>query len=365
MRERTARVWRAIGVTVGAALLTASLGAPVHGAEGDDLVFSSILIGSTCTEVDNSEAGADYTIDLASASAGAVVDTQVLTDLPVGPAELCFATAIQGGDNLVIQPGVTERIVQVPRMRVKSIDRAGDRISIAGEDELDLVATILRCALGQGFSFEGCPLKATRSVVLDAEGFRTVDVTSTLDLRGHDLVRLTHTSEDGDVTHNGQRVPVLFLRRGSAGIDGILLPGKTVTYRLRTASGTIRGTGSMTGTLDAATDGTFRKNGSPVAVKSGNTVTGAVPNDLPLVIAAGFTQVDAANDRIKGRCYANQRWLIQNLGSGALSGKAKADGTFTADASTVGADLTPDSYIELLCMTKGGDVVEFQRGTPS
>jgi hypothetical protein len=206
-----------------------------------------------------------------------------------------------------------------------------------------------------------CPLKVTRAVTLDGSGKRTVDLTSAQDLRGHDLVQVRHTMAQGDLIRAAETVPLLFLRKGSPTLDGVLVHRTTGTYQLRTSTGAIRGTASLDGGPDQL--GTFEKNGSPVSLRVGNKVTGSIPANLSITIPKGPTVMKASTDVLAGTCYPKGKVLIEQLTGDDIVLTAKADGTWSKDFTALGG-FASGASAQVACVTKGYDIVDFDITAP-
>lgn len=318
--------------------------------------FTRIFHGFTCFEAHNNVAGADITLELRSSS-DVLKGTLSYTDRSVGSLEDCFTGTILGGDHIDITVDGAERRLDVPRMRIKSVDRAADRVTVTGDPGLPLTLTVLRCPLTGGFNPSNCPMRYGRAITLDANGKRVPDVTSAIDLRGFDLVMLTHTGPSGDRFEVRRAVPVFFATLGSSSLTAILLPGTSGTYRLRTAGGTLRGSLTMPGDV-SGTDRVFRKNNVAVKVKAGNTITGTVPGDAGMTVPAGIQVVDVATDVVAGRCFAGRRFLIEGALE-AFTGTASPSGAFSIDLTSRGG-FSEGAIIRLTCQSKRGDALEHE-----
>lgn len=355
------RVRMSMRRAVGAASVVALLGAmtAVPAAAGNlGLALTDVQLGFPCFVGTPAGEGSDLNLELRSAD-GALKSQATISSPSPFPTDVCFDEPILGGDRIIVAGGEDQAL---PRLRIRSIDRNGDRVIMSGTAGLAFELRTHRCGLGQGFNIDVCQERVTRSVTLGADGKRTVDLTADIDLRSHDLVQLRHTLGPGELVRVSAPVPGLFIEMGGSSFDGVLPNGVTGTYQLRASDGTLRASATLVGTTDTD-DTTWRKNGNAVKPKAGNRVTGTVPANLSIVLPKGPTKVDAATDVVAGTCFKGGKVFLEQIVGEDVILTAKADGTFSVDLTSRGG-FQPGAQLELRCVTKAFDLVRYEKVAP-
>jgi hypothetical protein len=346
-----------VGAIGGVVLLGALVAAPV--AAGNlEIKLTNVELGFSCFVATPTGEGSDINLELRDSENVLKSNATISSPSPF-PTEVCFDAPILGGDHIVVAGGEDQAL---PRLRIRSIDRNGDKVVIRGTPGLTAELRTHRCSLGQGFNIDVCPQRTTQSITLDANGQRTIDLTSKIDLRSHDLVQVRHTLGPDELMRVSAPVPGLFIEVGSSSLDGVLPNGVTGSYQLRAKDGTIRASAQLVGTTDTQ-DTTWRKNGGAVSAKAGNRVTGNVPGGLSIVLPKGPTTINAATDVVAGTCFKGGKVMLEQIVFEDVILTAKADGTFSVDLTSRGG-FESGAGLELQCVTKAFDLVRYQKAAP-
>lgn len=298
-------------------------------------------------------AGTQVTYTLKDVS-DVVKDTEVVNATEDGLAAACFDVAILPGDRIAVAQGLDARTLTVPALRIARVDRAPDRVKVVTKPSTTVTLDVHRCRLNTGFSIESCPRKLRRTATSSTSGVRTFDTTSSLDLRGHDLVAATIRNQYGDRFHADTYVPVFFINPGYAGVSGYFGARAFVEFTLLAKPG---GQPIASAVLPStAPYGEFNNGLNDVNVKSGNVVVGDFSPDGRMKVPPLVTSVAVASDTVNGRCFAGMPYvMITNAPSGGpFRGTAGAKGVITR---TLPLNLTTDSAVSLTCMSLAGDGV--------
>lgn len=332
---------------------------PVAAAAGD-LILTRIAIGERCWVAKNTVAGADIMIALRSAT-GSLKGEHVRAAAPAGAIKGCFPVPMVAGDRIHVAVDSAKRSFGVPNLRIADIARVPDRVRVRGPKGADVKVVVSRCplgtAMGTGLDPADCTRRLTRTRTLDGQGRAMVDTTSSLDLRGHDVVELSRETATGDRIVVVRAVPVLTVRLRATQVTGVLLPGSSARLELRTANRTLRGRVTLPGSTGGVTR-SWKLDGATITLRPGQRVAASSANpggfmDVGMAVPDGLTAANAAQDRVKGECLPGRAYRISGPGIDAIAASSSSNGGFMEEVP----GLDPGDELTLECLTRSGDVV--------
>jgi hypothetical protein len=135
-------------------------------------------------------------------------------------------------------------------------------------------------------------------------------------------------------------------------------PKGTTTVKLRKSDGTLRATRSLTAATGCGyVHGSFRKNGNPVNIGTGNRISADFASDA-LVVWPSMS-LHGSGTVVSGRCLKNAPYVVTIQGP---SSNARTQGTTNANGNFA-EDLTGEwtfqagDQLELRCESSRGDQV--------
>jgi hypothetical protein len=276
------------------------------------------------------------------------------------PSSVCDANRVAAGDTFIGQ--VTKPTILSHRFRVQSISGTFDRTTnlLQGTARGPGTFTVyVYNALPSGSTNFPCHRSPHRN---PAGHFRwkTTDCDGLgYDADGGDGADVSLVNGQGDETQAIISAQMANVTIGSSKISGYALPGASIDITLRSAGGSIKGSGH---TL-AHADGTFVLNlrkGSkaPVAVAAGDRLAGNWAGSVHLRVASLNAGVTAT--AIHGKCMPNAPFdLSLWLSNGSTFG---AGGTTNASGSTGAQDFSWTGYtadlsrpVSFTCQSRLGD----------
>ncbi|MGZ8771353.1 MAG: hypothetical protein ACXWXJ_10175 [Aeromicrobium sp.] len=272
----------------------------------------------------------------------------------------CFNGRVDAGDTVKTKGTGADRSFAVPNLTIRT-NRVTNEVRGTGpaNSAVELVLTTCKTYNGASCSekFKSVPTLSDGSYLTTFNGPNP---------RGGDNVSVSWNSDQGDFVTKDKSFENLTVVLGGferGRFNGVTNEGKTIDLELRDG-GTLRGSATVTGDDFGSFGGRFRASNAPVYPRDGDHVTGSLlAGDLNLVIPAVSLQTNVDNDRVSGRCYANQPFAIEAFGDEGFSekrGKAGSNGSFNVDMSSgdfASYDMAPGDTVVLRCRNKQGDEI--------
>jgi hypothetical protein len=207
------------------------------------------------------------------------------------------------------------------------------------------------CDLGK------CAEPLNVSAHANSQGRYRTDISSSADIDGADLVDVSYQNSHGDSFTRRQIVPFMEVRARSRIATGCQ-PKGTTTVKLRKSDGTLRATRSLTATSDCGyVSGSFKKNGNPVHIGTGNSIRADFASDALVVWPA--MSLHGSGTVVSGRCLKNAPYLVSIQGPSSnttVYGTTNANGNFSEDLTGQWTFQAGD-HLELRCESSRGDFV--------
>ena len=270
--------------------------------------------------------------------------------------QVCFSSFLSPGDTLrayVSPSNVGDPSVKftIPSLSLHA-DRVRDVISGTGVKDSHVTLRVYRCDYASGT--ESCPLGAKRILSTDHAGHYQKDLTSILDLRGFDLVKVTWTSPHGHTWTRAANVPYVFIAAGSPQMYGSLFPGQHATITVRTHPG-----GSVLSSVDATGErltGRFAVDAG-VNLTTGLQVVADFASDARVTMPSTHTTytIEGGNQVIRTHCLPD-RGVAISWADGVTSRMADSHGRAHVTLPH-GYHLPSASQVSIYCETLAGDVI--------
>ena len=287
-------------IVLATTLVVLSLLAPAAAQAGGPAFTFWVSLGSGCPE-GTGPASSTITLTLMDRDNNFIDSQTVYTDgSGLWTSDDCFWFPINGGDKIRAESGPYSRTFQVPNLTI-NINRVSDVISgkAPTTGSFHLYTTVCE-------SYQ-CSSGPDVNVNVASGGTYARDFTALHNLIGGDRAFGRWTSPSGDNVETFQRyAPRMEFVIGDRNVDGQGKPNQTVTVKLKTAGGTLIGSGSDATNSRNTNFRVELKNssGEPVYPRVGNKATSNIASDASLTVPT-ITLAMADADTVSGHCFNN------------------------------------------------------------